>query len=132
MDVPNDVDPTSTEAVAAANTTDDDKPLRVLVHTQTHLVPGNKSTGFDERYQAMRSLICQHVWQREFDKFRERDWWYQCHFSKDNVECWFLVDHHGPDPTPPPDPPIVRYRWTGTELFVSLNLSGCLLLRLFN
>ncbi|KAK4234786.1 hypothetical protein C8A03DRAFT_46963 [Achaetomium macrosporum] len=115
MDVPNVVDPTSTEAAAAANTSDLDSPVRVLVQTQTHLVPGDRSTEFGERYDAMVNLICQHVWQREYDKFRERVWNYHCHFALDNVECWFLVDHHGPDPSPPPDPPIVWYRWTGTE-----------------
>jgi hypothetical protein len=69
----------------------------------------------------MVNLICQHVWQRDFDKFRERDWSYHCYFAVDKVECWFLVDHHGPDPSPPPDPPVVWYRWTGTELFVCLS-----------
>ncbi len=119
MDAPNVVDPTSTEAAATAaaannnndnnnnnnNTSDlDDSPVRVLVQTQTHLVPGDRSAGFGEREDAMVNLICQHVWQRDFDKFRERDWNYHCHFAVDNVECWFLIDHHGPDPSPPPDP----------------------------
>ncbi|KAL2127967.1 hypothetical protein VTI74DRAFT_9919 [Chaetomium olivicolor] len=107
MDVPNVVDPTSTEAAAAANTSDPDSALRVLVQTQTHLVPGDKSTEFGERYDAMVNLIFQHLWQREYDKFRERVWNYHCHFALDNVECWFLVDHHGPNPSSPPDPPII-------------------------
>ncbi|KAH6843404.1 hypothetical protein B0I37DRAFT_346917 [Chaetomium sp. MPI-CAGE-AT-0009] len=122
MDVPNALDPTSTSAetaAAASNPSDLDNPVRVLVQTQTHLVPGDKSTDFGERYKAMLDLICQHVWQRGYDKFRERDWVYRAHFALDNVECWFLVDHHGPDPSPPQDPPIVWYRWTGSELFLT-------------
>jgi hypothetical protein len=126
MDMPNIVGPTSTGAAAAANTDDLDIPVRILVQTQTHLVPGDRSTEFGERYDAMVSLICQHVWQRRYDKFRERVWNYHCYFALDNVECWFLIDHHGPDPSPPPEPPIVWYRWTGIELFVCLELSDCL------
>ncbi|KAK3292990.1 uncharacterized protein B0H64DRAFT_403257 [Chaetomium fimeti] len=117
MEVSN-ADPPSTEAAAAANASDLDSPVRVLVQTQTHLVPGDKTTHFGERYDAMVSLICQHVWQREYDQFRERDWSYHCHFAVDNVECWFLIDHHGPDPTPPPDPPLIWYRWTGTKFMI--------------
>ncbi|KAK3900817.1 hypothetical protein C8A05DRAFT_45412 [Staphylotrichum tortipilum] len=125
MDAPNAVNPSSTEATtaaatAAANPLDPDRPIRILVQTQTHLVPGDKSTDFFERYDAMVSLICQHVWQREYDQFRERVWNHHLHFALDNVECWFLVDHHGPDKSPSPDPPLVWYQWTGAE-FVVLN-----------
>ncbi len=93
-------------------------------------------------------MICQHVWQRDFDRLRERAWDYKCHFVMDDVECWFLIDHHGPEPSPKldlspsldsnlplnsgtsldltpslgpsptPDPPVVWYSWTGTELSV--------------
>ncbi|KAK4139211.1 uncharacterized protein C8A04DRAFT_40906 [Dichotomopilus funicola] len=99
MDAPNMEDPASTEAAATAtaNTPHLDSPVRVLVQTRTHL---------------------RHVWQREFDQSRERHWNYQCHFALDNVECWFLVDHHGPEESPPPYPPIVWYRWTGTEFML--------------
>ena len=127
MDIPNIVEATSTEVTAAANTDDLDTPVRILVQTQTHLVPGNRSTEFGERYGAMVNLICQHVWQRGYDKFRERVWTYHCYFALDDIECWFLIDHHGPDPSPPLEPPIVWYRWTGTELFFCLDLSNCLL-----
>lgn len=122
MDVANVVDPTSAEV----NASDVDSPVRVLVQTQTHHVPGDKSTEYGERYDAMLNLICQHVWQRDFDKFRERHWNYHCHFALDNVECWFLIDHYGPDQSPAPDPPIIWYRWTGTELFVYLHFSSYL------
>jgi hypothetical protein len=39
-------------------------------------------------------------------------------FAIDNRPVWFLVDHHGPDPVPIPDPPVVWYTWTGTDLLV--------------
>jgi hypothetical protein len=80
------------------------------VQTKTRLVPGYKSTDFGKRSDAMLVLICQHVWQRGFHPFRERDWSYHCHFAVDNVECWFLI--------PSPDAPIVWYRWTGTGFVV--------------
>lgn len=120
MDDRNVVDPisgsTNTTTPTNASDSDPDRPVRVLVQTQTHLVPGDRFTEFGKRDDAMLSLICQHVWKREFDQFRERRWNYNPYYAVDNVECWFLVDHHGPDPIPPSDPPVVWYRWTGSEL----------------
>ena len=103
-------EPPGTATAAAANddNDDDDRPIRVLVQTRTHLVPGDKWDPL--RREKMQDLICQHVWKRDFDRFRERGWQYKCHWAVDNVECWLLVDHHGPDPTPPPDPPVLWYR----------------------
>ncbi|KAK3898555.1 hypothetical protein C8A05DRAFT_47159 [Staphylotrichum tortipilum] len=88
-------DPASTEAAVAANAGDLDSPVRILVQTQTHLVPGDRFTEFGERYDAMVDLVCRHV-----------------------CSCWFLIDHHGPDPSPPPEPPIIWHRWTGTEFVI--------------
>ena len=79
----------------------------------------------------MEKLICEFVWQRDFDSLRERSWYHGCDFAFDNRECWFLIDHHGPDPEPEPDPPVLWYTWTGTELFVYLlnfpraRVAGC-------
>ncbi|KAK3898756.1 hypothetical protein C8A05DRAFT_47009 [Staphylotrichum tortipilum] len=105
--------PAAGTTAADDDNNDEDRPVRVLVQTRTHLVPGDKSDQW--RGVKMQDLICQQVWKRDFDKFRERAWNYHCHWAIDNVECWFLVDHHGPDPTLPPDPPVIWYRWTGTE-----------------
>ena len=105
----------STEAAA-----EQDRPVRVLVQTKTHLVPGDKSTSILVRIHAMNDMICDLVWQRHYDRHRERAWDYKCEFAVDNVECWFLVDHHGPDSSLPPDPPVLWYKWTGTELSVCL------------
>jgi hypothetical protein len=57
----------------------------------------------------MVELICHHVSQREYDRLRERQWIHNCELAIDNRACWFLVDLHGPDPEPIPDPPAVRY-----------------------
>jgi hypothetical protein len=106
----------ATTAAAAAPEDEDDQPVRVLVQTRTHLVPGDKSNDFGERISTMEHKICQHVWQRDLDCRRERGWQYGCTFALHDVECWFLVDNHGPDPGPAAtaDPPVLT--WTGTEL----------------
>jgi hypothetical protein len=96
-----------------------DRPVRILVQTKTQLVPGDKSDGFDERIKRMVNMICRRVWQRDYDRLRERMWFYRCEFAVDNRPCWFLVDHHGPDPEPIPYPPVVWYRWIGSDLSVS-------------
>ncbi|KAK3296183.1 uncharacterized protein B0H64DRAFT_397605 [Chaetomium fimeti] len=111
---------TSTKATTTAAATENDRPVRVLVQTRTHLVPGDKSANSMVRTDAMENLICQHVWQRDFDDYQERGWDYNCEFAWDSVECWFLVDHHGPDSTLPPDPPVLWYKWTGKE-FVTVH-----------
>lgn len=98
------------------DTTDHDRPVRILVQTKTHLVPGEKSTGFMQRVDSMVNLICHHVWQRDYDLRRERKWMHGGEFSIDNRPVWFLVDHHGPDAVLVPDPPVVWYTWTGTDL----------------
>ncbi|KAL2171279.1 hypothetical protein VTG60DRAFT_3385 [Thermothelomyces hinnuleus] len=97
-------------------------PLRVLVQTKTHLIPGDQSADFGQRFRVMQNLICQHIWRRDFDRTRERIW-SKGEFALDDHDCWFLVDYHGAgrDPAedrdpPDPDPPMLWYNWTGTEL----------------
>jgi hypothetical protein len=89
-----------------------------LVQTKTHLVPGDKPTIFMRRIDRMVDLICQHVWQRDYDLRRKRKWMYGGEFAIDNRLVCFLVDHHGPDPDLIPDPPLVWYTWTGADLLV--------------
>ncbi len=107
--------PTETLGPAADNDGDnnEDRPVRVLVQTGTHLISDDRDQW---REGKMQDLICQHVWGRDFHKFRERGWNYHCHWTINSSECWFLVDHHGPGPTPPPDPPLIWYQWTRAEL----------------
>lgn len=97
---------------------DHNKAVRVLVQTKTHLVPGDKSTDYGERFTRMENLISQHVWQRDYDGHRERTWNYHVELAIDNVECWFLVDHHGLGPVYETAPPVLWYKWTGAELSV--------------
>jgi hypothetical protein len=114
--------PQPVNAATSADATDaagHDRPVRILVQTATQLVPGDKSMDFGERVDAMVKAICHHVWQRDYDFLRERQWMHGCEFAIDNRPCWFLIDHHGPDPVPIPDPPVVWYKWTGTDLSVS-------------
>ncbi|KAH6641262.1 hypothetical protein F5144DRAFT_463765, partial [Chaetomium tenue] len=93
------------------------KPLRVLVQTKTHLVPGDKSTYSPTRMTEMENRICRHVWQRDQQQDSERMFSYNTYLMIDNLDCWFLVDHHGFDPRPDVDPPVLWYKWTGTELY---------------
>ncbi|KAK4106662.1 hypothetical protein N658DRAFT_461468 [Parathielavia hyrcaniae] len=107
--LPKSVDDASTDT-NVADTSDVDRPVPILVQTKTHLVPGGKSpSDIVARIDRMVNRICQHVWQRDFDKFRERWWLHGREFALDNRPCWFLIDHHGPDPDPIPDPPVVWY-----------------------
>ena len=92
------------------------KPLRVLVQTKTHLVPGDKSTYYGIRMTDMENRICQHVWKRNHQQGSERMFDHNTNLMIDNLNCWFLVDHHGFDPQPDVDPPVLWYNWTGTEL----------------
>lgn len=102
----------------------DETPLRVLVQTKAHLIPGDQSAGFGERFRTMQNLICQHIWGRDFDSTRERVW-SKGEFDLDDHDCWFLVEHYGADrdtaedrDLPDSDPPMLWYNWTGTELSV--------------
>ncbi|KAI0453610.1 hypothetical protein F5B21DRAFT_478613 [Xylaria acuta] len=101
-------------------------PVRILVETATHLVPGD---GCSEKIKRMRNAICQHHWNRDFDD--EEDWCYVYGLGgssggrdrgvlksgegeRDRV-CFFLVDS-GQTSSRNENPPILRYRWTGEEL----------------
>ncbi|KAK4123648.1 hypothetical protein N657DRAFT_645234 [Parathielavia appendiculata] len=50
--------PTSTDG------DDDDRAIRVLVQTKTHLVPGDKNTEYGERIDAMETLSTSAWWSR--------------------------------------------------------------------
>lgn len=65
------------------------------MQTKTHLVPEDKSIIFMRRIGCMVDLICQHVWQRDYNLRRERKWMHGGEFAIDNRPVWFLVDHHG-------------------------------------
>jgi hypothetical protein len=93
--------------------------VRILVQTKTQSVP-NKDKDYWDRITLMQNLICQHVWNRNYDDGRERARHRGCEFAYDNRDCWFLVDYPLTSVKPATEPPILRYKWTGTSLLVGL------------
>lgn len=88
-------------------------PVRILVSTATHLVPGD---GFFERTEFMRNLISQYHWCHDFDRDRDRFEAYNATFGYDNRKCYFLLDH-GQSPDGNDEiVPVLWYKWTGTLL----------------
>lgn len=91
-----------------------DEPVRVLVQTKTHLVPGEDHNA---KWQFMTNQIALHHWGSKFQK-DDRCNEYGTQYAYKNRRCFFLVDH-GTSPIGSDDPfhvPIVRYEWTGEEL----------------
>ncbi|KAK2605552.1 hypothetical protein N8I77_008381 [Diaporthe amygdali] len=91
-------------------------PVRILVQTRTHLVPGDV---YGEKIEYMRNMICQHVWNRKYIRGPDRWNCYGADFDYPDRTCYFLVDHgmtaeHGQ--TPNENPPVLWYRWTGDSL----------------
>ncbi|KAI1405167.1 hypothetical protein F4819DRAFT_445073 [Hypoxylon fuscum] len=82
-------------------------PLRILVQTKTHLVPGDE---YSERCKNMKNLICQHYWDRDFDYNRDRFYAYRADFAYEGRRCYFLLDHGHSDTD---DVPLLWYKWTG-------------------
>lgn len=95
-------------------------PVRILVETVTHLVPGHV---YPERVKCMQNIVCQHHWGRDFDDEKDRCYVYGLGGRQQSGEgerghvCFFLVDS-GQTSSKNENPPIMRYRWTGKELFV--------------
>ncbi|CAH0001000.1 unnamed protein product [Clonostachys byssicola] len=88
--------------------------VRILLQTITHLVPGSDRA---EKLDFIDNLICQHLWKRNFDNTQERRYFYHDYFGLDNVECYFLIDHHGHDHTVEEEKvPVLWYKWTGESL----------------
>jgi hypothetical protein len=88
-------------------------PVRILVSTATHLVPGD---GFFARTDFMANLISQHHWNYDFEWKCDRFESYNADFGYDNRACYFLFDH-GQSPVGNDDVvPILWYRWTGQTL----------------
>ncbi|KAK3935336.1 hypothetical protein QBC46DRAFT_218836, partial [Diplogelasinospora grovesii] len=88
-------------------------PVRILVSTATHLVPGD---GYFERTAFIANLISRHHWNRGMEWRRDRFQAYNADFGYDNRVCHFLIDH-GESPDGDDDAvPILWYRWTGESL----------------
>jgi hypothetical protein len=88
-------------------------PVRILVQTLTHLVPGED--GFD-RTRFILNQMCQHHWNCDFigPKFRYTS--YNDKFGFNNQRCFFLVDHGECESKNDDDVPILYYEWTGESL----------------
>mgnify|MGYP005988769447 FL=1 len=87
----------------------------MFLETVTHLVPGNDR---GEKLQFVQNIVCNHIWQRDFDRDQDRMWPRGDKFGLENRNCYFVIDHHGHDHTIEEDitVPVVRYRWTGQFL----------------
>lgn len=88
-------------------------PVRILVSTATHLVPGN---GFFERTDFIGNLISQHHWNHDFEWNHDRFETYNADFGYDNRTCYFLIDHSQSPDGNDDVVPILWYRWTGKTL----------------
>ncbi|KAI5859767.1 hypothetical protein GGS23DRAFT_259632 [Durotheca rogersii] len=86
-------------------------PLRVVLQTKTHLVPGDE---FSERCRNMKNLICRHLWDRDFDHRRDRWSSHLANFGYDNRTCYFLLDH-GQCTGGEAAVPVLWFKWTGTS-----------------
>ncbi|KAK3936693.1 hypothetical protein QBC46DRAFT_394382 [Diplogelasinospora grovesii] len=89
-------------------------PVRILVQTKTHLVPGED---YLSKRMFMANLICQRHWNRDFDSesHNDRGYLYGGVFGQDNRRCYFLVDH-GQHSGNDDDVPVLWYEWTGESL----------------
>lgn len=98
----------------AIPTLDEDAPVRIVVQTKTHLVPGKD---FYERQDFMLNLICQRHWNRDMQYGPHGDRWdlYGGMFGYHNRSCFFLVDHGTADDDDAV--PVLRYHWTGKFLY---------------
>lgn len=96
-------------------------PVRILVSTATHLVPGD---GFLERTEFISNAISQHHWKCDMDWKADRFMSYYADFAYDNRTCYFVVDH-GRIPSEDVPVPILWYRWTGDSLQVPSYDTSC-------
>ncbi|EEQ32318.1 conserved hypothetical protein [Microsporum canis CBS 113480] len=90
------------------------RPVRVLVQTSTHLVPGD---GYFRKCEFMQNKLCQLHWNCDFDYKQHRWSTYGCEFALDNRPCYALIDSGKVAGDDDDDKvPILPYEWTG-EIF---------------
>lgn len=115
------------EAIQTANAPDnatlpldEDAPVRIVVQTKTHLVPGKD---YYKRTDFMLNLICQQHWHRDMQFGPQSDRWdlYGGMFGYDNRDCFFPLDHGKADDDDAV--PVLRYHWTGDRLYESSTFS---------
>ncbi|KAI9740965.1 MAG: hypothetical protein M1818_004571 [Claussenomyces sp. TS43310] len=86
-------------------------PIRILVQTLTHLIPGRDSF---ERIFFILNGICQNHWNCDFKGPQFRYAVYNGRFGLNNQRCFFLVDHGESENDD--DVPVLYYEWTGESL----------------
>ena len=91
-------------------------PIRILVETKTHLVPGEDWHG---KCLYMLDVICQYHWNRQDIPKQDRWSVYGAEFGYTDRPCYFLVDHG--QSSKDDDVPLLRYQWTGEALLVSMS-----------
>lgn len=91
-------------------------PVRILVQTQTHLVPGESGT---EKEETVERSIRKNVLKNKYSKRNDRLYLYNDYFAVPGYHCFFLYDHAlspvGDDVTDD-EIPLLWYRWSGKEL----------------
>ncbi|KAM5471777.1 hypothetical protein MauCBS54593_003182 [Microsporum audouinii] len=86
-------------------------PVRILVQSLTHLVPGH---GYYKKIDFMKNKICQHHWNCDW-QFKKHGWReYGTDFVIDDRRCYFLVDYG--EAANDEDVPVLSYEWTGETL----------------
>ena len=86
-------------------------PIRLLVQTSTHLVPGD---GWAPKYKFMLNTMCERHFNRRFDDLQDRGSSHGGYFAYPNLRCYFLVDHG--QSSNDDEVPIIWYEWTGKTL----------------
>ena len=86
-------------------------PVRILVQTLTHLVPGGDNF---ERIDFILDLICRTFWNCDFESPRFRWASYNDQFALKNRICYFLVDYG--DSENDDEVPVLSYEWKGELL----------------
>ncbi|KAI8944096.1 hypothetical protein F4801DRAFT_260734 [Xylaria longipes] len=84
-----------------------DIPKRIVLQTKTHQVPGGD---YQERCTNMKNLLCQHLWNRDFDYNYDRWQDYGAAFAYEGRTCYFLLDHGQSTSN---NVPVLWYKWTG-------------------
>ncbi|KAI1434158.1 hypothetical protein GGR50DRAFT_695438 [Xylaria sp. CBS 124048] len=84
-----------------------DIPQRIVLQTRTHHVPGGD---YHEKCNNMKNLLCQHLWNRNFDSSQDRWDVYRATFAYPNRRCYFLLDH---GQSADANVPVFWYKWTG-------------------
>ena len=95
---------------ATEATTPHGQPIRLLLETETHRVPGQE---YGDKLNSLRNTRCRRYFNRDYDHQQDRCYMKGDDFAFARRRCFTLIDNGSRDAT---DVPVLRYRWTGTEL----------------